>query len=232
MTSKTILRSFLKAIALLSALILLSMASYGYFLYSEIVQKEPVLSKVETLRSQKDYVLYKDISPDFLNAIYSIEDRRFYKHGAVDYLALMRAVTRNVRRGRLSEGGSTITQQLAKNMYFNHKRSLSRKLAEFYLAHELENLLSKEEILELYVNIIYYGDGYYGISQASHGYFHKTPKELTLNEASLLAGLPNAPSLLSLSKNYTGAQRRQQEVLEAMLDTRTISKEDFEGFRK
>lgn len=226
------LRSFLKAIAILSSLTLLCMASYGYFLYSEIVRKEPVLSKVETFRSQKDYVLHKDISPDFFNAVYSIEDRRFYKHGAVDYLALIRAMTRNIRYASLREGGSTITQQLAKNMYFSHKRSFSRKLAEFYIAHELERILSKEEILELYVNIIYYGDNHYGIFQASYGYFHKSPKELTLNEASLLAGLPNAPSLLSLSKNYKGAQKRQQEVLEAMLDTQTISKEDFEKLKK
>ncbi|MDO4794064.1 MAG: biosynthetic peptidoglycan transglycosylase [Filifactor alocis] len=231
MTSK-ILRFFLKTIALLFAVIFLSIASYGYFLYTDIIEKEPVLSKVEFLRSKKDYVRYEDISSDFLNAIYSIEDRRFYTHGAVDYLALIRAVIRNIERGELTEGGSTITQQLAKNMYFSHKRSFSRKLAEFYIAHELEKVLSKKEILELYVNIIYYGDGHYGISQASHGYFHKMPKELTLNEASLLAGLPNAPSLLSLSKNYAGAQRRQQEVLEAMLDTRTISQEDFESFRK
>lgn len=221
-------RSLLSFILILFILSVTTLGGYGYFLYSDIVKKEPVETKINLIRSQENFSSYDEISPHFLNAIYSIEDKRFYQHGAIDMLGIARAFVNNAKRGKLKEGGSTITQQLAKNMYFSHERSLSRKLAEFYLAHKLEKLLSKKEILELYVNVIYFGDGHYGIGDASKGYFKKPPSELSLDEATLLAGLPNAPSLLALSRNMEAARNRQKDVLEAMLSAGTITEEEIQ----
>lgn len=232
MLIKKLLRFLLSFVLIICVLSLTVLGGYGYFLYSKITKEEPVEQKIIAIRSQQNYTVYQDISPDFLNAIYSVEDKRFYKHGAIDTIGIARAVISNVRSRKFKEGGSTITQQLAKNMYFGHERSLSRKLTEFYLAHKLEKLLSKNEILELYVNIVYFGDGHYGITDAAKGYFKKKPSELTLDEATLLAGLPNAPSILALSRNMEGARNRQKDVLEAMLSTKTITEEQLKTIIK
>ena len=115
------------------------------------------------------------------------------------------------------EGGSTITQQLAKNLYFTQEKELTRKAAEVFMAFELERNYSKEEILELYVNSIYFGDGYYDVSSASEGYFGKTPEELNDYEATLLAGVPNAPSVYAPTKNPDKAEQRRLQVVNRMI---------------
>ena len=115
------------------------------------------------------------------------------------------------------EGGSTITQQLAKNLYFTQEKELTRKAAEVFMAFELERNYSKEEILELYVNSIYFGDGYYDVASASEGYFGKTPEELNDYEATLLAGVPNAPSVYAPTKNPDKAEQRRLQVVNRMI---------------
>lgn len=118
----------------------------------------------------------------------------------------------------MAEGGSTITQQVAKNLYLTQEKNFTRKVAEVFLATKLEEELSKEKILELYLNIIYYGDGYYGIQNASYGYFGKAPASLNLNEQTILVGLPNAPSVYQLSNNSNLTKKRQEIVIKTMAD--------------
>jgi penicillin-binding protein 1A len=154
------------------------------------------------------------VSPHFINALLATEDRRFYEHHGVDVIALARAIGRDIVQRRLLEGGSTLTQQLARNVFLSNERSLRRKIREAILAVELENHLNKKQILEMYVNNIYFGEGAYGIAAASDTYFGKTPDRLTIDEAALLAGLPQAPSTYNPFQNPDSTTRRRNEVLD------------------
>ncbi len=204
----------------------------GYFRYQEAVNEISIIDKVFEIESMDGYVKYEDISSDFINAIVAVEDRRFFERKGIDYIALTRAALTNLFSGEVVEGGSTITQQLAKNMYFTHKASLTRKVAEVFLLYELEGMYSKEKIVELYVNLIYYGDLYYGVENASMGYFEKHANELTLNEASILAGLPQSPSRYQLSNQTELTYKRQKEVLYAMLNNGYITQEEYDEVLK
>ena len=124
------------------------------------------------------------------------------------------------------EGGSTITQQLAKNMYFTQEKKIERKIAEVFMAWEIEDKYSKEEIFELYVNTIYFGDGYYTVKDACHGYFNKEVNEMTDSECILLAGIPNAPSAYSPTKNPDLAKQRQRQVIEKMIENGYLTQEE------
>ena len=152
----------------------------------------------------------------YQNAVIAVEDHRFEKHGGIDIIGTCRAIVTNITSFSLVEGGSTITQQLARNLYFTQEQSFTRKIAELLVAFDLEKNYSKDQILELYINTIYFGEGYYGIKEACEGYFDKEPLELTFDEITLLAGLPNAPSAYSLSDNEDLARRRQQIVINQM----------------
>ena len=180
-------------------------------------------SAVETRIAKQNYVKLENISLSLQQAIISTEDNRFYTHPGFDVEGIMRASLVNLQYGEVTEGGSTITQQLVKNLFLSQDRSLNRKLEEFALAIDMEMRYSKEEILELYLNTIYFGSGYYGISEAAMGYFAKLPNELTLAEASMLAGLPNAPSLYSPYVDFTAAKKRQAVVLNRMAETGCIT---------
>ena len=126
----------------------------------------------------------------------------------------------------LAEGGSTITQQLAKNTYFTQKKEFTRKIAEIFMAFEFEKECSKEEIFELYVNTMYFGDGYYCVANASKGYFDKDVSEMNLYECTLLAGIPNAPSVYAPTKNPELARQRQAQVLNKMVKYNYLTQED------
>ena len=157
----------------------------------------------------------------------AIEDHRFYSHGALDYISICRATLNNIKARRVVEGGSTITQQLAKNLCLSNERSFKRKFKEVLLAFELEKKYSKEEILELYVNVINFGDGNIGIGQAAKGYFGKSAKYLTYGEATMLAGLPQAPSVYALSNNNELCKKRQSQVINALEKYNGIEEENF-----
>ncbi len=164
--------------------------------------------------------------PSYLpKAFIAIEDRRFYSHFGIDPLGLARAVVANVIRRGVSQGGSTITQQLAKNLFLTQERTMSRKLQEALLAIWIEHKFSKAEILELYLNRVYFGAGAYGVEAASQRYFGKTARQVSLSEAALLAGLIKSPSRLAPTRNYDGAERRSQVVLTAMVDSGVIGQE-------
>ena len=192
--------------------------SVGYMGYTDKIDEIPLEEKVVSIQQDEDYVTIDKINKQFLDAIVATEDKRFYNHGAIDPISLTRAVLTNLKEGKWVEGGSTITQQLAKNMYFTRDKKLMRKVEELFMASHIEREYSKDEILELYVNVIYYGDGYTGIKEASEGYFNKSPEALSFDEATLLAGLPQAPSKYALSSNYEAAKRRQSKVIACLND--------------
>lgn len=186
----------------------------GYLKYKEATDKISVIDKVQEIRESDNYTKLKDISDDYKNAVVAIEDHRFYNHNGIDILSILRSTYVNFKIKSLDYGASTITQQVGRLMYFTQEKSPIRKVAEIFVAFDLEKNYSKDEILELYLNLMYFGNGYYGIYDASEGFFNKTPDELTLYEASYLAGLPNAPSVYS-ENDELGEERRIQ-VINAM----------------
>ncbi|HLY80275.1 MAG TPA: transglycosylase domain-containing protein, partial [Caulobacteraceae bacterium] len=149
-------------------------------------------------------------------AFLAAEDRRFYQHGPIDIRAIGRAIETNLRKQRSAEGASTLTQQLARTLFLKREQSLKRKVQEAYLAWELEQGMSKDEILELYMNRTYFGDGAYGLDAAAQTYFGKPASQLSLIEAATLAGLPNAPSRLALTNDMPAAVARGHMILQTM----------------
>ena len=191
----------------------------GKKLYDKVLAKEPLSSKIQSIIDDENFVSISELPDYYTDAVIAVEDHRFKKHGAVDFIALCRAVVSNIKQGEFREGGSTITQQTAKNLYFiTEEDVISRKVAEILVGIDLEKNYSKDEILELYVNTIYFGDGYYGIKEACKGYLNKEPKDMTLYDATMLAGIPNAPSVYAPTANFILTQSRQKKVVSSMLD--------------
>jgi penicillin-binding protein 1A len=170
-------------------------------------------------------ITLKEVPAYLPKAFIAIEDRRFYSHHGVDPLGIARAAVANILHHGVSQGGSTLTQQLAKNLFLTQERTLGRKIQELVLALWLEHKFSKTEILELYLNRVYFGSGAYGVEGASQRYFGKPARQLTLSESAMLAGLVKSPSRLAPIRNPDGAERRAQTVLTAMADTKLITDE-------
>ena len=164
-----------------------------------------------------------DISPKFLKAIIAVEDSRFYNHSGIDHRGLIRALIANIRTKRIVQGGSTITQQLSKNLFFSFERNWIRKIKELLIAFQLEATFGKEEILEAYSNQIYFGNGAYGVEEASQIYFRKRARDLTLLQAAMLAGLPNSPNNANPFVHYEKAMKRTDYVLKRMVSANLIS---------
>lgn len=227
---------YIKRIFIFVLIVLILLVSYitykGHKLYKDAVSEISIEDKIIEIRNDENYVELSDVSKDFSNAIVSIEDHRFYNHFGFDFISFCRAIVSNISVGELGQGGSTISQQLARNMYFTQEKDFSRKIAELFVVYNLEKDYSKDDILELYINTIYFGDGYYGIKEASNGYFEKDPIELNLYEASLLAGIPNAPSVYALTKNPDLARQRQQHVLDAMIKEGCLTEEQADAVRE
>lgn len=175
-----------------------------------------------------DNIRIGEVSPHFVDALLATEDRRFYSHRGVDPIAILRAIASDLTHKKLKEGGSTLTQQLARNVFLSNERTFSRKIREAALAMQLEDKLSKDQILELYINNIYFGEGAYGIKAASEIYFGKHPSKLTISEAALLAGLPQAPSGYNPFQNPEGAKDRRNEVLANLMEVGKLSPTEFE----
>jgi penicillin-binding protein 2A len=175
----------------------------------------------------KEVAEFNEIPKTTLGAFISIEDRRFYKHNGVDYKSLTRAFFNNIKSFMFKEGASTITQQLVKNTHLSSDKTIARKLKEIRLAKKLEKKYSKEQILEKYLNTIYFGDGCYGIKHATKHYFSKNPEELTINESAILASIIKAPSIYSPTKNLTKNLERKNVVLRKMHEEGYISKEEL-----
>lgn len=188
----------------------------GYNQYREAIREVSIEDRVAQIKANPDYVPYEELSPYIVSASVAIEDHRFYQHHGIDPISIGRAFLTNLFQKDIVGGGSTITQQLAKNMYFDYDTSIIRKVSEVFVVHDLESNYTKEEILTFYVNIINYGDQHIGIKQASEGYFKVAPKDVTLEQATLIVGIPQSPSNYQLSDHYEQAVKRQAFVLEAM----------------
>lgn len=185
--------------------------------------KEAVETALEQRVPSNQRVKGDEISQNLKDALVATEDKRYYEHGAIDVFGIGRAFYTNLTAGRTVEGGSTITQQLVKNLFLSSKRIMSRKVEEVILAYLMEFYYTKDEILTMYLNTIYYGNNYYGIEQAAKGYFDTTPAKLSLGQAALLAGMPQAPSYYNPVTNYKGAKERQRTVLTLMTQQGIIS---------
>ena len=190
-----------------------TVAVKGYGLYREAIDSVSLEDKVASIRAKENYTTFDQLPEIYVDAVLSVEDHRFYNHPGIDVIAIGRAVFNDIKAGSFVEGGSTVPQQLAKNMYFTQEKELQRKVAEVFVAFDLEQNYSKNEILELYVNTIYYGNGYYCVKDASEGYFGKAPNDMTDYESTLLAGIPNAPSKYAPTVSPELAQKRQEQVL-------------------
>jgi penicillin-binding protein 1A len=195
---------------------------------SKILSKDGTVL-VELGRENREVSDFKEIPKRVVDAFLSAEDDSFYEHTGVDYMGVLRALFANLRAGRVVQGGSTITQQVAKSLLLSRERSISRKIKDFLLAQKIEEKFSKEEILYLYLNQVYLGGGYYGVKSAFRGYFDKELGEATIAEASMVAGLLVAPGKYSPYINPKRARIRQQYVLKRMNATGKITKEEYEN---
>lgn len=198
----------------------------GYTIYKQALDEISVADKVAEIKAQKNYTTIDEMPEFYLNAVVAVEDHRFYNHGAIDPIGIARAIWTNVKSMELKEGGSSITQQLAKNIYFNQSKTALRKIAEIFMAFEIEKNCDKDTILELYVNTSYFGDGYYCVKNASNGYFGKDPIDMNEYECSMLAGIPNAPSVYAPTKNPDLASQRQRQVLDKMVKYEYITEDE------
>lgn len=180
--------------------------------YRIIALKSAVNGKL----NKNNYIKLQYIPLTMQQTIIAVEDNRFYRHVGFDIEGILRAMLVNMQTGDFTEGGSTITQQLVKNLFLTQEKTYGRKAEEFILAIDMEIRYSKEEILEMYLNSIYFGSGAYGIGDAAQIYFDKSPINLNLAECAMLAGLPNAPSLNSPYVNFNSAKQRQAVVLSVM----------------
>lgn len=186
-------------------------------------------SVISTLKGEKDsyYVSIEEMPVDAVTAIVSIEDKKFFRHHGIDYRALLRAVKAMVQNGEVKQGGSTITMQLARNVFLSQEKTWQRKVEEMYIATELEKKYSKNEILEFYLNNIYFGNGYYGIQSAARGYFDSDVQNLSLSQIAFLCAIPNNPTLYDPVTNKDNTVARRDRILKNMLDDGKISQMDY-----
>jgi penicillin-binding protein 1A len=236
----------------LTLLLLLVVGGAALWAFTILPRSLPSVTALETLQPIQGTKIYDDndepitelhverrilvplaqIPQSLRDAILATEDRRFYKHWGIDPIGVARAVIQNYRRGRIVEGGSTITQQLTKVLFLTPDKSLERKLKEAVLALELERRYSKDRILEMYLNQVYFGHGSYGVEAAARTYFGKGVSELTVRESALIAGLPRAPTNYSPFDRGEAAKRRREVVLRRMVEFGTIKDEEAKRLAK
>ena len=205
--------------------------SKGYAMYKASIKDFPIKECFSEIQDQENFMSVDEVPDIFIDAVISVEDKRFYSHRGIDLLSVGRAILTDLRTLDFTEGGSTITQQIAKNEYFTQEKHFSRKVAEVFVARDIEKLYKKDDIIEIYINTNYYGSGYYGIYDASWGYYEKDPIDLTDYEATLLAGVPNAPSVYSPKVNLNLAEKRQDKVLEKMVNAKKLTQSEMKAIQ-
>ena len=220
----------LKRIFLITFVLIFSIFSCeiytGYEMYDEAIKNLSIDDMVNEVKSKENYTSLEEMPEIYKEAVIAVEDHRFYSHNGIDIFAITRALINDIKAKSFIEGGSTITQQLAKNTYFTQEKKIERKIAELFMAFKLESELTKNEILELYLNTSYFGEGCYTVSEASDMYFDKEPEEMDEYESTLLAGIPNAPSVYAPTRNPDLAKQRQRQVLDKMVEHGKISTEN------
>ena len=219
----------LKKIIIIVVLVVISISlifvSKGYNMYKEALEKATLSQKFEEIKEKDNYVKISEMPKIYLDAVISVEDHRFYSHNGIDLIAIGRAIFNDIKAFSFVEGGSTITQQLAKNTYFTQEKKIERKVAEVFMAFEIEKNYKKDDILELYLNTAYFGSGYNTPKEASEGYFGKEPENMTYGESIMLAGIPNAPSVYNPKANLNLAKQRQKQVIEKMIKYNYLTQE-------
>ena len=187
----------------------------------------------EIVNEQKrTYISLNDV-PDIVKQIFvTMEDVRFYEHSGVDLLGVTRAAIANAKSSSIEQGGSTITQQLARNIFLTHERTWDRKIRELLYSYQLESNLTKDEILELYINAIYFQNGVYGIETAANYYFNRSVRQLSLAEIAFISAIPNNPTLYNPITQFTQTKKRQEMILQVLFDKRLISKEEYNSAKE
>jgi membrane peptidoglycan carboxypeptidase len=202
------MKKFLLALMLLTVLV---GWVNGSIQNAEFQMNSRIPEQIQQKRSK--YVKVEEIPEDLYEAIVNAEDHRYYYHFGIDPIGITRAAIVDIRAGSIVEGGSTLTQQLAKNLFLSPERTMKRKIKDMVLAIELEALYSKREILAMYLNLVYFGEGAYGIGEAAEVYFQKSVSELTREECAVLAGIPRAPSVCNPIADQVGIMKRQKIIL-------------------
>jgi len=238
---KALSKFFIKA-AVLLFIGLLAAGIYAYTIISldarKLIEYKPELSTEVIDRNGevvayvfKDqhrlYAKYDEMPKKLVYSLVAIEDSGFFEHKGVSPEAILRAIFKDIQAGSFVEGGSTLTQQLIKNTYLSNEKKITRKIKEAILALKIEKALTKEQILEVYLNEIFFGNGYYGVRTAANGYFHKNLDQLTLKESAMLAGIPNAPSSLNPIKYYDRANKRANLVLMRLKNLGWIDEQQY-----
>ena len=200
--------------------------SEGHDMYKVAIEKTSLESKVSEIKNYPNYTKLEEIPQIYIDAVISVEDHRFKEHEGIDVISIGRAIFNDIKEMSFVEGGSTITQQLAKNIYFTQEKKMERKVAEVFMAFEIENNYSKNEILELYINTSFYGDNCYTLKEASRHYFGKEPMDMSDYESIMLAGVPNAPSVYAPTVNLELAKQRQRQVLSKMVKYEHLTQEE------
>lgn len=219
-------------IILLCLIVVIAVIGSGYMMYKNAIEEKPLSTLVEEIQSKENYTEIEELPKMYINAVIAVEDHRFYKHNGIDVIAIGRAIINDIKAMAFVEGGSTITQQLSKNVYFTQEKKITRKVAELFMASEIEKNYDKDEILELYLNTSYFGEGYYTVKEACKGYFDKIPMQMTDYEAILLAGIPNAPSVYAPTKNPDLAKQRQKQVIDKMIKYGYLTETEAENILK
>lgn len=221
-----ILKRIIFIVVLISMSIALLFVGNGYDMYKQAIEQISVEDKIAEIKDKENYTNFSELPQMYKNAVIAVEDRRFYKHNGIDIIAIGRSTFNDIKAMSFVEGGSTITQQLAKNIYFTQEKKIERKIAEVFMAFKIEKNCDKDEILELYLNTSYFGDGYYTPKEACRGYFNKELNEMTDYECILLAGIPNAPSVYAPTKNPDLAKQRQRQVIDKMVKYKCLTQDE------
>lgn len=206
-----------------------AISAYQPYLGTKVYDKDDQL--VYEFAKERRIVLANEEVPEMLKAaVLSIEDSNFYRHSAIDVFGIVRAMIKNVFKGKLTQGGSTITQQLARNMYLSHERTMTRKIKEIVLAYKIEFVFTKDDILRMYLNQIYLGSGAYGMGAAADMYFNKTVKELTVSETAMLAGMARSGTFYSPYANPEETLSRRNLVLYSMVENNVITYDEYKTY--
>lgn len=221
-----IVRNIIIVILIISISVVGYIGYQGYDMSKKALKETTIEEKIEEIKSKENYTTLGEMPKMYKDAVIAAEDHRFYKHGPIDIRSIGRAILSNIKRKKLVEGGSTITQQLAKNTYFTQEKRFTRKVAEIFVAYKYEEKCEKDEILELYLNTSYFGDGCYSVKEASINYFDKDPIDMTEYECIMLAGIPNAPSVYAPTKNPELAAQRAKQVINKMVECEYLTIEE------
>lgn len=213
---RRILKCFIVIIIIAVAVVSTFYIKKGYGMYNVAISDTSLTEKIEEIKQRDNYTKISEVPKIYLKAVIAVEDHRFYEHPGIDVIAICRAAINDIKARSFVEGGSTITQQLAKNIYFTQDKKIERKVAEVFMAFEIERQYTKDEILEFYINTTFFGNGYYTVKEASRAYFNKEPLEMTDGEAVMLAGIPNAPSIYNPINSTELAKQRQRQVVSKM----------------